>query len=210
MLGITVLKNSKGRGWKQPIKANKQKSIYTNITFLWSDCLLHTIRKWLKEKGTFLPLLPGNLQSSFGTISTEHSSWNPHTPEPGLPGGPFSPHWTREEGRRNKYIWNIFNSYRCVNNICMTKQNGSTEHDHKPSRIRFWSLHLVFSFTWGKFRWCHCTWRAEKTESVDMRCCVLTKHFCYYFHQLYSYNFQVISTWYIENQDLGVKLKKTA
>lgn len=45
------------------------------------------------EKSKNVPIpLPGNLQSSFGTISTEHSSLNHHTPEPGLPVGPSSPH----------------------------------------------------------------------------------------------------------------------
>lgn len=45
------------------------------------------------EKSENVPIpLPGNLQSSFGTISTEHSSSNHHTREPGPPVGPFSPH----------------------------------------------------------------------------------------------------------------------
>lgn len=173
-----------------------QKSTYSNIQISLKWLLTAYYRKVMQSKRYLLSYLV-TFSLLLAPFQQSIPLGAPILPSQGCQGVLSLHTKPGKKAEDNKYTWNIFDFYQCVNNICMTKQNGSTEHEHKPNWTRFWSLHLVFSFTQGKFRWCHCTWRGEKIEPVDIQWCVLTKHFCYYFHQLYLYNLQAISLFYI-------------
>lgn len=186
-----------------------QKSTYSNIQISLKWLLTAYYRKVMQSKRYLLSYLV-TFSLLLAPFQQSIPLGAPILPSQGCQGVLSLHTKPGKKAEDNKYTWNIFDFYQCVNNICMTKQNGSTEHEHKPNWTRFWSLHLVFSFTQGKFRWCHCTWRGGKNRTCGYPVVCVNQTFLLLFSSaLFIQPSSNLFILYIENEDLGVKLKET-